>query len=393
MNMTRHAICLFILLSFQGANAQQPDTEYVNGLQARLQQKGVSAMMDAVQKNGWAVPYIPSQWHVEHVSRLDQKQTDGAAREFGDALAKQLVSVAVTMQQLPVGDDLYEQTLKLCALSDWCSSVDGYGNVLLAQRALDLAAVGVARLVASPDFPLDKAKQLSARMQPSWMSGDSGMRILNNDAGTTIFESTDRDTMEKTFGSGQRLLAEQRNPQLYVERQKNAIQWRLMETPEIKANLSFFDEPNVSSAFAETLVNNWNRNRHSILVEGLQLQTIIKAQALAEFRGDIGSFPTDASFTGSELSKIKEWSEDFFKKHQIKRVVTPQGSFDSLGEAAFAKAWQDYLRKSTVNLAELPPQRLNLNATAWQAYNEVKNGEFLDHDSSQLRHSEQSAKK
>ena len=78
----------------------------------------------------------------------------------------------------------------------------GYGNVLLAQRARDLAAVGVARLAADLDFPLEKIFPLALRLRPAGPCGGSGAHILNQEAGADIFRMADQGDLPLPIAVG-----------------------------------------------------------------------------------------------------------------------------------------------------------------------------------------------
>ena len=131
--------------------AEDPiEIQRVRSLSKTLESGGVYGLCSYIQEHQAPAPYMPSQWRVEHrPGSVEQQMIDLASREFGQQLAVQLATIAPEVQCLPPGDELCRRANMLCDLSDWCASTPGYGNLFLAQRCLDLAAVGMARLTAS----------------------------------------------------------------------------------------------------------------------------------------------------------------------------------------------------------------------------------------------------
>jgi hypothetical protein len=386
---------LIVILGVSIANAQsntKDEIKRIDAMNSALAGGGINGLLQKANEQSWRVPQIPSQWHVEHVSKPERKPVDIAARAFGKRLAQSLDQAAPSMQQLPAGEPLFNETARLLALSEWCAATDGYGNLFLAQRSLDIAAVGVARLAANLDFPIGQNDGLLARMNPTWMGIETNQRVLNQDAGAAIFMVLNRDEMERTYGSGQRLLAEQRNPSLFAERQKNSQQWRLFETPALKANLSFFDPAESSQAKPTvTLLTTWDLNWHGALVVGLELQSIRKAKALAGFRKAIGAFPEKPVFTAQQLRDRERGAAEAARAGL--KVSNIEDSYSSPRAAAFALAWKSYLEKQGEDLGKLPPSRYNLDSSAFQAYDEVQRGEFFDRDTANMQQHEERMKK
>jgi hypothetical protein len=356
------------------AHAQEPTgMDRVRELDAALQKDGLSGLLVAAREHRWQAPRMPSRWSVGHRPGSDeQTRVDLAAREFGREMAVQLEAVATVLQELPPGDELHRQALLLCDLSDWCASTPGYGNLFLAQRCLDLAAVGLARLAASLDFPLAGCGKLAARMTPAWMGVEARALTLNDEAGTNLFavDGTQAD-LEKTWGSGGFLMREKRSGRTRPEGQ--APGRGFVETPALKANLDFFerDEPGTEPL---TLVNSWDARRYERIVNGLELQNVNKALALLKFRTVIGCFPEKIEFTEEQLRKRDEERAAY-----ARMGIKVSSMYDDMqpGAAAFEQAWDQRKDRN--------PKDHNLDARAWQAYSEVKSGQFLDQDTRAVR--------
>ncbi len=368
MNKFIASLTLFACFCSFAHAKEPPEMDRIHGLDAALQKGGLSELLSVARQHQWQAPRMPSKWSVEHRPGSDeQRKVDLAGREFGRKLAVQLDAVAPVLQDLAPGDELNRQANLLCDLSDWCASTPGYGNLFLAQRCLDLAAVGLARLVASLDFPLAECEKLAARMSPAWMSVEARARTLNDEAGTNLFAvGGTQAEMEKTWSSGGFLMREKRSG---ISRPQGQEPGRgFIETPTLKANLAFFerDEPSAESL---TLVHSWDAKRYERIVNGLELQNVNKALALLKFRSVIGRFPEKISYTEDQL-RAREEMRALHEKLGVEANISNNDHVS--GKAAFLYAWDQRKNKD--------PKDHNLDARAWQAYNEVKTGQFLDQD-------------
>lgn len=386
---TSYLVIVSLLCINAIANAQNnynKELERIAFMDAALSSGGIAGLLDEVERQSWKAPVIPSRWHTENVSLTERKPIDIDARELGKKLAKLLDESASKIQKLTVGKELYEMTVRLLDLSEWCASTDGYGNLLLAQRSLDIGAVGVARLAVDLSFPEERIDSLLSRMNPTWMSAHTSQKILNNDAGAKIFESSDREEMTRTYGSGYRFLQEERNPSLLVQRQKNPQQWHLVKSEEIMSNLSFFDKVRIGQVRPVTLVRLWNDNWHLRIITGLELQSVRKAKALAAFRSAIGEFPEKPVFTEKQLRE-RERGAAAAAKAGLK-VVSMEEIYASPQEAGFAQAWDNHLVETFGSRVDAPEEMQNLDSTAFQAYHEVQSGIFYDRDTANRKHYE-----
>ncbi len=384
---------LIVVLGVSIVNAQsntKDELKRIDAMNAALAGGGIPGLLEKANEQSWRVPQIPSQWHVENVSKAEQKPVDVAAREFGKRLAQSLDRAAPSMQQLPAGEPLYNETARLLGFSEWCAATDGYGNLFLAQRSLDLAAVGVARLVANLGFPIEKIDGLLPRMNPVWMSIETNQRVLNKDAGVVVFPKAERNDMERVWGSGRILMRMKSNPEIQKDLEGRGIAGGLRRSKAIEDNLSFFDDVEIGQIKPVTLSNLWDYNWHTGIVVGLELQSIQKAEALAEFRKAIGSFPDKPVFTAQQLRDRERGAAEAAKAGL--KVSNMEDSYSSPRAAAFAIAWKNYLEKQVEDLGKLPPSRYNLDSSAFQAYDEVQRGMFFDRDTANKRDHEERTK-
>ena len=167
-----------------------------------VQTKSIEEFMAAVHENKWAMPRIPSKWHVEkRVKDEEEKQRLRAACDLGFQMALRLPEFGQNQTLETSKQLLFEQSLMLCDLSDWCASTVVYGNFFLARECLVLASIGLCRLTADMDFPIDKCQKLAFRLNPQWLGQSRLLHVLNNEAGAMIFtdEKLPKETSLREF--------------------------------------------------------------------------------------------------------------------------------------------------------------------------------------------------
>jgi len=337
-------------------------------MQATLAAQDIDAFLSGASKEGWNPPPIYSHWHIENVATNAERPTMEAAREFGKAVA---IKIAADTQRLPFPQTTAEArrfSNSYLDLADWLNKSEGYGNIILGSRCLDIAAVGVGCCVLDPAFPEKDLSRLLSRLRPRWLEPQARKEILNEEAGTPLFsvgenhgESNLVETINRIWQTGQTQVLEKRNPSLKAIRikqqeersasaktQKNqpAPEVSYFDRPEILANLPFFTDDSLSGSTATVAM--WDKKQHGQVVAALESANVAKVEALAKFREKVGGFPTN-----------------FVVKHP----------FYTGGKAAFDLAWRPHATEKT---------RL-LSVTAWQAYDELKHGTFLDQETKLCR--------
>lgn len=369
MNRFIASLILFVGFYSYARADDAAEMDRIHSLDAALQNGGLSELLNVARQHQWQVPRMPTKWSVEHRPGSDeQDKVDLAGREFGRRMAVQLDAVVPVLQGLAPGEELNRQANLLCDLSDWCASTPGYGNLFLAQRCLDLAAVGLARLTASLAFPLAECEKLAARMSPAWMSVEARARTLNYEAGTNLFAvGGTQAEMNNTWSSGGFLMRQNKSSGSRLSDQKPGPGF--VESPTIMANLDFFEDYNEPNVGPLTLVRAWDAKRYERIVNGLELQNVNKALALLKFRMVIGSFPEMMEFSQEQIQ-----ARDAERAVYAKMGIKVGSMYDNMapGAAAFLYSWDQRKDKD--------PRDHNLDARAWQAYSEVKTGQFLDQD-------------
>jgi len=318
-----------------------------------LTERGWREFSDQAQRDHWPTPWIPSRWHVERFATGEVRQAQLAARDLGKELTDQLTGLGAKLNAPMPTEELHRYTKQLLNLSEWCANAEGYGNLLLAQRSLDLACIPLTRHVA--DITVDPVafKPFLSRLAPKWMSAEVRRRMLNTEVGTEMFRETNNPLEELGIVhiSGTFLLSQKRHPgwdeNYRGDPELKEIMRRVERRPEILANLEFFQDDKPPSV---TLQARWDAKYHERFVTGLELRSVKEVLALAEFRAIVGFYPTDNN------------------PHALVRS----------SEEAFKEAWQPKVERISGMTFEQWSERLTLYVTAWHAYESAKRGGVLD---------------
>ena len=368
------------------------ETEQLKSLGTALQDGGVTGLL-AITKDV-PIPKIPSKWHIEtHIKDEEKIKEANAARDFGLALVVQLETVAQQFQEMPPDKGLCDWAYRLLDLADWCASADGIGNLIIAQRCLDIAGVGLGRVTANLDFPLDECKRLASRMSlpPDWLKEEMKRRcrILDTEAGTNLFASCKtQEDMQRVWLAGLRLSKREMLLQAKAEGMDlpDSIFRKDDILPEsvLRAAESFFEneaplfDPNTTPYTWRTC---WDmRNHRYLLGDFWILQSIQKARALLRFREEVGYFPERPQLTQDETKEIIEEA-----KRRGRTITKPEDDlYSDPQRKAFSHAWQTRPNKKK--------EDQNPYSTAFQAYKEITSGTFYDRDTASIREIERRKK-
>ncbi len=375
MKNTLITLCLMIAAVAYAAGTPGDELKRIQALSAAMSDGGIVGLLATARSNVLVCPRIPSNWHIQtRCPSNEWRKVLDEARDFGLALAVTLDGEAPDFQSLPVGEELERRATRLCNLSEWCAATTGYGNVFLAQRSLDLAAVGLARLTADLDYPFDACEKLAARMQPEWMSVSGRAAVFNDEAGAQLFSGKEPpEEFEKMLGTGKHMLKLSQGWKVPFG-WRTAAPSRYVNKTLFEKNLDFFAFVEDDRTVPYTVVALWNYPRYYQIAIGLELQTIRKALPLVEFRKVVGAFPEvpeEPVLTEEQKESIKREAERN-RQLGVKTSRRDQSPYYNPIQEAFRQAWQ--------RQPNLPIERYNEYGNAFQAYDEVKRGCFLDQD-------------
>ena len=340
-----------------------PDQSQVEKMSIQLRQSSPSDFIQAVSSNRWSAPAIWSKWYVDHTGDNNVHDALVRNRVFGRVFVVRVDDWATDMLDA-TSEQSVTNSSALLAVADWLASVEGYGNLLLASRCRDIAAVGIGRLVVDLGAPLESVSSLVKRLDAPWTGPVVRADVLNTEAGTNLFNVSGipvaeaEKRLQDIWRNGQLLRIKYSSPaaKAAFQGQTNAgfevlssmVQQKRFqpdETAIFLQKLPFFaDDPYSSIPRPVTLLNMWDAKRHEKLVVGFDLQNATKLKALLAFRSVVGAFPAN---------------QDEFKS-----------------------AWVSHITGSDHRINK---EKYHIFASAWQAYKEIKSGEFVDDDTREKR--------
>jgi len=381
---------LSVSLLALSAHASRPkELERIAEMQESLAKGGMAGLLAKAHGEGWPAPHMPSRWHVENVATAEQRPVDTAARALGATLLAQLEQIAPRMQQLPAGDELFALTTHLLDLTDWCWKTEGYGNLLLAQRTIDLATVGIARLAYDLTFPIKKCVPLAARLEQPWLSVAKRVRILNKEAGAELFppDLNDQETLTRMWGTGWFLHEEKRKPDLRKTLQLPEGRLpQMRETSHMRNRLEFFEE--IESAFRPkpaTLLAMWDVKSHDSIARDAGVYNhwnIPRAKALVAYRQLFGTYPEQIVWTAEQIQANEKSMAEHAKLGV--RVSRLESDPEVLRRMGFEQALRNLPKPENVSATEWQ-DRLKAAGGAWEGYSLVQKGQFLDADSLKVK--------
>ena len=328
----------------------------IDELTQELDSRGLQQFANLVQEQSQRAPAIYSAWYIARTQAEDPELAaqHETARSFGAAILRQLDAFSAEVRS-GSSSATAQACTDLITLSRWLLKQDGYGNTLLASKACDIAGTGIARLLCDLSFPLEEAVDLLNQCNAAGPDLSGVIRVLNAEAGATLFESaglTRAQLLEKwTNAQLQQNLAQleavdsERAQQLEAKLKQ---QGRAQPLPS--GHEEFFADASLPP-FATTSTC-WDSKQHRSIILTLGLPGLKELQALATFRKEVGAFPL-----------------------QPKEPVPPHLP---AGKAAFREAW----------LPHATPDTRTLYASAWSAFKQVADGEFLDKDARAIRQAE-----
>ena len=364
----------------------QEETKRIAQMSEALQKQTIEEFMKTAHRNHWGIPRIPSKWFVDtHVIDEKEKRYLQSVRDFGYQLVLRLEDLAKEQQTLPQDDSLFQRTLLLCDLGGYFTEVAGYGNFFLAQRCIDLSAVGLARLTASMDFPLGKCEELSERMRQEWQEMPYRVQMLNGEANTNIFINTkmNSEQLDDIWGIGSTMQNLIENQAWRTKREE--MGWlppsppspRFVNVGAFTNNLHFFAEPE-RSEMPQTLSRSWDCRQHRhVIFGGGWAMARNQALALLKYRSVVGFFPPPFVRSKEEIMRRDAEIEEYAKLGIAITKAEDSPTYDPLEEA---------FRRELQKLEREKAEKCDYSA-AFIVYKTVANNSFVDSDTAEIQSS------
>jgi hypothetical protein len=368
MKPLRFAIVCASLSASAAFASPADDLARIAALSAELDTNGIAGMLDLATGNGLKVPWMPDQWHIENVIKETERvDVANAGRNFGTDLTKRLDEVSGILHRPAPSEVYHAKTVELCELAEWIGQPEAVGNLMLTGRCLDLAAVGVARLVANTNYPLERCEVLLERLDglSAQIAPPRRARILDAEADAELFSKcrTDKD-LQQVWEAGVRRYLRARLLRSQAEGEKfpdglfagsALVSDSLLERR--KSFFAIYESPNPET--------DHNRNRkdnpYQRVVNGVGTRSIIRAHALFEFRKIVGFFPKPWVRSEEEEREAERAIADGARFGIKVNRAEDDPRFDPL-EYAFKKAWREKVKDT---------KRSNEYGWAYDAYKEI----------------------
>jgi glutaredoxin len=371
--------------SLVAAQADDPLKD-IQVMREALSHDSVAGLLAKCKQEKWPAPYMPSQWHVDSVAGPEQRPAHAVARALGHDILVELNRVAQLLQGQPTRKDIAENTEVVLDLLDWIWGTKGYGNLQIAERAVDLAAVGVAKLACDLDFSAEICARLAARLVQPSLDVATKIHLLNQEAGVELFpqDIRDQETLERVWGTGQFYRNERANPRL--RKALNIPEGPLphgRETPLMKQHLDFFDgSDRLGWPSPITVLNMWPIKAHDRLQRGVCFNNpwnIRRARGLVEYRRLVGFFPGKFEYSKEQLENHNRTLEEYAKRGKGQRLSPLITDPDELGGMGFEQALKKLPKPQSLSDEDWRRQ-LETAMVGYSGFSLVQKGAFLDDD-------------
>lgn len=252
-------------------------TEMTNQLRA----KGASSFVANCNEKSLAAPKFFSAWYIALLPNdIDGfKQLEEAKSNLGLEIARQLSVIAKTVRETNDIPVLEQASESLFSTAKWVGTQLGYGNLLLQDRAYDIASVAAIKFMADLAYPMEKAEDVMKRFDWSWGDASKRRRVLFEESGGTHFN------FEKTTVTDEELDLEFRQGVSNILKNENI---------ENQSNLSIFviEKLREDECFSVPETS-WQRRAHFMIGENSFTNANLRnLESLREFRKRYGKFPT-----------------------------------------------------------------------------------------------------
>ncbi|MFO1490105.1 MAG: hypothetical protein U1F77_01260 [Kiritimatiellia bacterium] len=256
---------------------------------------GLKAYLLKAQANHTPTPRINSRWAELRSLRGSSSQVDTnamqSASDFGLAMAKLMTEQANHARATTNTNELVDICTNMLETAAWIAGQPGYGNMLLASRAYDVASLCVVKLAADDAFPLEKTQALTDKFDWSWGSLENRRRILHEATLGKYYEPRPTPYSEEDF----------------------AVIWaqcfslfRKHEGQAMPPELEIFGAQEISSGESQFMPETtWNKRVYSIFgLVGFGSVNYRNAKMLCNYRRHFGPFPAELANSNASIEEF-----------------------------------------------------------------------------------------
>ncbi len=246
-----------------------------------LRTDGLNSFLQRTKQQGWTSPKIFSAWYISRLSNDPDgfKQVEEAKSQLGLEFARQLSVIAKTVRETNDTAQLERASETLFMAVAWLGREVAYGNLFLQNRAYDIAAVAVIKLMADLSYPMEKAEAAMKRFDWGWGKPANCRKVLFEETKGQHFKS---DKPNITF--------EEVNHEFRVGVSLVLKLGSINKRPDLEIFMREDLKPDESFIVPETT---WEKRAHIQIGEaGFASMNYRNLAPLHEFRKRYGKFPT-----------------------------------------------------------------------------------------------------
>jgi len=265
-------------------------------------------------------PPIYSAWHTEHVAKEEARDEKKKNRELGRRIVKITEDWSKDLRSTDELTEVHQKTGMVLSFADWVAGEPCYGNLIVAARCQDVAAIGVCKLLIDLEFPMEKIGPLLDRLNADWYEPSARGEAINRELGQPVLKTSGEaeeilEAIDHFWRGGYAVLSKQRcTEEIWESSTKywtasgraTVGEWMaaVREVFPKYLDYTFFEDDRLQEVREPwTTYNTWDMKRHELLVTGFRKKNLFMIDSLAQYRRLVGRYPHDASEFRSEWIK------------------------------------------------------------------------------------------
>lgn len=264
----------------QTTEANQRKINLLVEMTNELKSKGTQGFLVQCANKGWAAPKLFSAWYISRLPDDTEglKQVEEAKSNLGLEFARHLTPLAEVVRETKDIPKLEQASDTLFAAAAWIGAEIGYGNLILQDRAYDIASVVAVKFMADLNYPMEKAEAAMKHFDEKWANVPNRRQVLFEESEGTHFKKNysenEGEALFQEWGEGVSLAHAPSN---------------LAKQPDLAIFIVGAFSQGASYAVPETT---WQqKGHHRIGVGALVSLNLRSLGSLHEFRKRYGTFP------------------------------------------------------------------------------------------------------
>ncbi len=306
--------------------------ESIRAKEQDLNQFGISGFYRKANVEKWSAPLIRSNWATMRVADLEERNRQNASNEFGKKVLDALPGFLNNMPDSISGK--LDKAKEIIKFSEWIATQNGYGNALIARRAIDLALPILGGIMVDKSTSVEIMSTIDDLLKVKWARDAFVADVLNQEIEQNLFDrNQNQEYLQGLWKEGARRYLVNKNPDLSKSLPSNVLVNPQFASFDIKSNvLPFFcDEPLPSIPTSSKLISG---KHHEQIVFILLPPNLQKLKDLLTFRICLGGFP-DEGIKNDFYPGLKGAFDETWRRYYISGKA-PKGLSLKLGLAAWS---------------------------------------------------------